>query len=355
MKALVTGAAGLIGAHLVRVLLDRGHSVRALVRDGSRRGALAGLPVEVFATDLMNAGRELHLACAGCDVVFHTAAHFAYSGVAAAMLHATAVGGTETVLAACARTGVPRVVVSSSSVVFGYSDKATGIDETAGLATGDGEPPYVAAKIAQHRRALAFGAALRLDVRLACPTMTLGPTVARLGPSNGLIVAYLADPFGCTFPGGCNLVAARDVAVGHALIAQHGAAGESYLLGSANLTWQQIHSAIAELAGVAPPRLELNQTLAFLAASGEELSAAMRGRAPLSTREQAAMVGRYYWYSHAKAAAFGYAPAPARAALIETISWLAASPHISREVRAGMHLADDIHRFRAAAARGNAA
>jgi dihydroflavonol-4-reductase len=352
MKALVTGAAGLIGAHLVRSLLDRGHAVRALVRDGSRRAAWAGLPVEVFATDLMDAGRALDLACAGCDVVFHTAATFAYSGIAASELRATAVGGTENVLAACARMGVPRVVVTSSSVVFGHG--ATGIDETAGLATGEGEPPYVAAKIAQHQRALALGAALRLDVRLACPTMTLGPTAARLGPSNGLIVAYLADPFGCTFPGGCNLVTARDVAAGHVLIAEHGAAGESYLLGSENLTWQQIHSAIAELAGVAPPRLELNQTLAFLAATGEEMSAAMRGRAPLSTREQAAMVGRCYWYSHAKAAGLGYAPSPARTALIEAISWLAASPHISREVRAGMHLADDIYRFRASA-QGNAA
>ena len=58
------------------------------------------------------------------------------------------------------------------------------------------------------------------------------------------------------------------------------------------------------------------------------------------------MVGRYYWYSHAKAAALGYAPAPARDALIETISWLAASPHITREVRARMRLSADIYRFR---------
>jgi dihydroflavonol-4-reductase len=81
----------------------------------------------------------------------------------------------------------------------------------------------------------------------------------------------------------------------------------------------------------------------------------MSGRPPLSTREQAAMVGRYYWYSHAKAAGLGYAPSPARTALIEAISWLAGSRHISREVRAGMHLADDIYRFRAFAAQGKAA
>jgi dihydroflavonol-4-reductase len=351
MRALVTGAAGLIGAHLVRALLDRGHTVRALVRETSRRDALSGLPVEITVADVLHAGRDLDIACAGCDVVFHGAAHFAY-GVDATTLFTTAVNGTENMLAACARMGVSRVVVTSSSVVFGHCKAATCRDETAGLATDAGEPPYVAAKIAQHRRTLELGARLKLDVRLACPTMTLGPTAGRLGPSNGIIVAYLADPFCCTFPGGCNLVIAHDVAIGHALIAEHGAAGESYLLGSENLTWQQIHAAVAALAGVAPPRLELNQTLSFLAATAEELRASVRDRAPLSTREQAAMVGRHYWYSHAKAAAIGYAPASARAALIETISWLAASPHISRDVRAGMHLADEVYRFRAASARG---
>jgi dihydroflavonol-4-reductase len=159
-------------------------------------------------------------------------------------------------------------------------------------------------------------------------------------------VAYLADPFGSTFPGGCNIVSARDVAAGHLLIAEHGTAGQSYLLGSENLTWRQIHGMIAELAGVAPPRLELNHASAFLAATAEEIRAALAGLSALSTREQAAMVGRHYWYSHAKAAAMGYAPCSARDALIETISWLAASPHITREVRTCMHLAADIYRFR---------
>ncbi len=349
MKALVTGATGLIGAHLVRALLARGWHVRALVRETSRRDALAGLPVDIVIADVLNAGRDLDMACTDCDTVFHTAAHFTYSGIDAATLHATAVTGTETMIATCARMDVRRVVVTSSSVVFGHRDVAACIDETAGPASGDGEPPYIAAKLAQHRRALELGMALKLDVRLACPTMTLGPAGDRLGPSNGIVGAYLADPFGCTYPGGCNLVAARDVANGHALIAERGTPGECYLLGSENLTWQQIHATIAELAGVAPPRLELSQTLMFLAATAEELRATVAGRAPLSTREQATMGGRYYWYSHRKAAALGYAPVPARSALIETISWLAASPHISREVRAGMHLAADIYRFRAAA------
>ena len=214
MRALVTGAAGLIGAHIVRALVGAGHEVRCLVRQTSRRGSLDGLPVTWVVVDLLDAGTGLDVACADCDMVFHTAAHYAYGGVNSVEQRRTAVVGTEALLRACARQGVRSVVVTSSSVVFGYRDDAVGISEAAVLASGDGEPSYVAAKIAQHRHSLRMAEVLGLDVRLACPTMTIGPTGSRLGPSNGMIAAYLVDPFGCTFSGGCNIVSARDVAAG---------------------------------------------------------------------------------------------------------------------------------------------
>jgi dihydroflavonol-4-reductase len=347
MRTLVTGAAGLIGSHLVRTLCELGHDVRALVRPSSRRDALAGLPVEFVTADVMQMDDRLLQACIKCDVVFHAAAHFTYRPDSE-VLHSVAVTGTENVLKAAAKAGVSRVVVTSSSVVFGYTNGPLVIDETARMTGGSHQPPYVEAKIAQHQRALALADRLGVSIVLACPTITVGPTMATLGPSNGIIAAYLNDPFRCTFPGGCNIVAARDVAMGHVVLAKCGSPGESYLLGSENLTWQQIHTRIADLTGIRQPIFELNHTTAYLASTAEELRARLEGRAPLSTREQATMVGRYYWYSHLKAAQIGYAPCAAQDALIEAISWLVASPHVNRETRAGLHLAPDIHRFRAA-------
>jgi dihydroflavonol-4-reductase len=346
MRALVTGATGLIGAHLVRALVDAGHEVRCLVRQTSRRDSLEGLPVTWVVADLLRDSKVLDTACAECDAVFHTAAQYAYGGISSTEILDTAVAGTEALLRACNRQAVRTVVVTSSSVVFGHSNRGTIICEGEPVAGSDGEPTYVFAKIAQHHRAQRLAKLLKLDVRFACPTMTLGPTNSRLGPSNGLIVSYLTDPFSSTFPGGCNLVSARNVAEGHLLIALNGTAGESYLLGSENLTWRQIHGMVADLAGVSPPLAELNHVSAFLAAATEELLAAMAGRVALSTRQQATMIGRYYWYSHAKAAALGYAPTTARNALIETISWLASSSYITREVRTRMHLSPEIYRLR---------
>lgn len=94
MKALVTGANGLIGSNLVRELLTAGYQVRAMVRATSNVSGLAGLEVELVTGDLL-VPESLAAAAEGCEVVFHTAAVFAYGGYAAAELDHIAVDGTK--------------------------------------------------------------------------------------------------------------------------------------------------------------------------------------------------------------------------------------------------------------------
>src|SRR5580692_7881015 len=125
MRALVTGATGLIGTHLVHALVEAGHEVRCLVRQTSRRDSLEGLPVTWVVADLLHDSKALDAACAECDVAFHTAAHYAYGGVSPTEMLDTAVAGTEALLRACDREGVRTVVVTSSSVVFGYSNRGS--------------------------------------------------------------------------------------------------------------------------------------------------------------------------------------------------------------------------------------
>jgi dihydroflavonol-4-reductase len=347
MKVLVTGATGLLGVHLVRALLTAGYEVRALVRPSSSRQNLDGLPVEFAVGDVLVCDDNLRSACAGCKLVFHAAAYFAYAGRSPAELSATAVEGTKNILSACAGQTVDRVIITSSSIVFGYATAADIVmDEHAPVAMQANESPYVTAKTEQHLAALALSKSLGVEVVLACPTIILGPANTPLGPSNGILVSYLSDPTRSTFAGGCNLVGAEDVSNAHLMLAERGQAGESYLLGGSNITWHDIHSEISTLAGLSGPHLELGHTLAYLAASLDELRSAFIKRPPLSTRIQAAMIGRYYWYSDEKARALGYAPKPAKTVLLETMSWIVTSPHISRETRATLKLSPDIFRFR---------
>jgi dihydroflavonol-4-reductase len=347
MRALVTGANGLIGANLVRELLRRGDEVTGLVRAGSEIGGIADLPIRLVVGDVLDPG-SLPDAVAGQDVVFHTAVAFSYWGHDPAEMARTATDGSLNVLAASAEASVSRVVMTSSSVTLGASYRTQVRDEDSHADDDPGESAYVLAKIAQERAASEAARQLGVEIVFACPTMSVGPFGAGLGPSNGLIAGYLADPMRLTWAGGCNIASVQDVAAGHILLAERGAPGARYVLGAENLTWRQIHTLVADLTGVAPPSTEATAVTCYGLAVAEETRARLTGRAPLATRAQARMVGRFYWYSHARAAALGYSPRPARVALAEAVAWLVASPYVARETRAGLRLAREVHAARLA-------
>ena len=73
MKALVTGASGLVGANVVRSLLERSHSVRVLVRPTSDLRALESLPIEIVQGDVLEPSTLRH-AAQDQEVLFHAAA-----------------------------------------------------------------------------------------------------------------------------------------------------------------------------------------------------------------------------------------------------------------------------------------
>jgi dihydroflavonol-4-reductase len=207
-------------------------------------------------------------------------------------------------------------------------------------------PPYVVAKVEQERAAFRRAAELGVDLVAVCPTITIGPHDYRLSPSNAVIVNYLADPLKITYPGGCNIVSVSDVARGHVIAAESGKPGERYLLGSENLEWSTIHTMISEFCGAAGPLYRTNHTGSYFASTASEVLAWLSRKDPISTRVQAKMVGRYYWYSHDRMASLGFKPKPARAALAEAVSWLLASSHISRELRSTLRASREVFKAR---------
>jgi dihydroflavonol-4-reductase len=338
VKAIVTGANGLIGANIVRELHTSGHKVRAFVRPTSDLRSLKGLDVETIAGDLLQP-ETLNEAMRGCDILFHAAAVFAYWGYTPEQLRRIAVTGTINALNTAKRAGVGRVVLTSSSVVLGSSRRGEVRDETCEIGEGD-PPPYLIVKAEQERAAFKRAAELGIELIAVCPTMSVGAHDYRLGPSNAIICSYLNDPFKITFPGGCNIVSVQDVARGHVLAAERGKPGERYVLGSENLEWPAIHRTISELCSVPGPHFYANHTSSYLAATAQEILSWLIHTKPLTTRTQAKMVGRYYWYSHDCAAAeLGYKPRSARQALAQAIAWLVESPHISPLLRVTLKLA----------------
>jgi nucleoside-diphosphate-sugar epimerase len=115
MRALVTGATGFIGSHIVQHLLARGDRVCALVRQGSDTRHLAQQRVHLIQGDLTDPA-TLVAAVDGIDVVYHAAA-LGKSHTPTAIV-ATNVTGTKNLLAACAKKAVGRFVYISSVSVY---------------------------------------------------------------------------------------------------------------------------------------------------------------------------------------------------------------------------------------------
>lgn len=176
-KVLVTGADGFIGSHLVELLLAEGYAVRALSQYNSFNywGWLEDIKhpaLEIVNGDVRDSAFCRHIT-RGCDTVFHLAALIAipYSYVAPESYVDTNVKGTLNMCQAAKDEGVRRLVVTSTSEVYGTA-RYVPIDEKH---PRQPQSPYSATKIGADAIAESFYNAFGLPVVIARPFNTYGP------------------------------------------------------------------------------------------------------------------------------------------------------------------------------------
>lgn len=179
-KVLVTGADGFIGSHLVEHLVARGARVKAFVYYNSFNswGWLDTLPrktsnkIEVFTGDIRDPNGVLK-ATEKVDIVFHLAAligiPFSYHSPDSYV--DTNIKGTLNVLQAARKTGVKKIVHTSTSEVYGTA-QYTPIDEAHPI---NPQSPYAATKSAADELALSFYRSFDLPVAVLRPFNTFGP------------------------------------------------------------------------------------------------------------------------------------------------------------------------------------
>jgi nucleoside-diphosphate-sugar epimerase len=227
----VTGATGLAGANVCKLLIERGDSVRALARAGADVEPLQALGVEVVAGDITEADDVLR-AAKGSDAAIHCAALLGGASQDLADFEAVNIGGTKNVLDAAETVGLRRVVAVSTGTFF---DTAGGLDrEDAPVTKESSSDPYTITKKAAFLDAMARAAAGQ-DVVSTHPGAIFGPSPVvsnALGRTsfNRVLMSALRERIDryLTFP--VSWVFADDIARGCILALDKGVPGERYML-----------------------------------------------------------------------------------------------------------------------------
>jgi nucleoside-diphosphate-sugar epimerase len=174
MRVCVTGGTGFIGGALVERLLSDGATVRLLARPSPRADALTKRGAEIVRGDLSSA-QALDHAVRETEVVFHAAA-MVEGGGSREQFTGTNLGGTQQVLEACIRQGVPHVVYLSSIAVYGLIQSGERIDEhTLRDKSPEKRDSYAQSKIEAEEHATAIGSKTRLAVTILQPGVVYGP------------------------------------------------------------------------------------------------------------------------------------------------------------------------------------
>ncbi len=326
MKALVTGATGFVGAAVVRALLAAHWQVRALVRRGSDRSNLGQLDVEVAQGDLTDFD-SLARAAQGCAGLFHVAADYRLGATDPSQLYRNNVEGTRNMLNAARRAGVQRIVYTSSVAAIGIpADGAPG-DERTPVTLDDmighyKRSKYLAEEVVRETAREAAAAGEATSVVIVCPSTPVGPGDVKPTPTGQLVLDAAAGRMPAYVDTGLNIVHVDDVAAGHLLAYERGAAGERYILGGQDMTLREILEAIANLVGRDPPRVRLPYGMVLPIAYLAEGYARLSGSSGRITLEGVRMSRKRMFFSSAKAVReLGYRWRPPVEAFEDAIRW----------------------------------
>jgi len=320
VKAVVTGATGFIGAHIVRELLREGAAVKVLVRQGSERRNLAGVTVEIVEGDLLDKP-SLTKALTGCDTLFHAAADYRLWTRNPAAMYAVNVNGTENILEAALAVGIEKVVYTSSVGTLGNPGDGTPGDESTPVTLAEMTGHYKKSKFLAERAAEAF-VQRGLPLVIVNPSTPIGPFDIKPTPTGKIVVDFLVGKMPAYLETGLNLLPVEDCAKGQILAARKGRIGEKYILGGTDTTLAEMFGMLAKISGLPAPRICLPYGPVLAAAWINAAFSAITGKEPLIPLAGVQMARKMMYFSSKKAKMeLGFEATSVYAALERAVEW----------------------------------
>lgn len=328
MKVFLTGATGFIGGNLVRMLLSDGYEVRALVRSGSDQRNVAGLPLESVTGDLDN---EQNLAeqIAGCDAVFHVAAHYSLWIKDRGTIYRANVTGTKNLLAAAKTAGVKRFIHTSSVAAIGVPPAGTLANEETRTTVEALVSDYKKSKFLAEQAALE-AARNGLDVVVVNPSTPIGAYDVKPTPTGDIVLRFLQNRMPAYVHTGLNLIDVDDVARGHILAWQKGRTGERYILGNRNLTLKEMLEMLAAITGKPAPSFAVPHFIPLAVAFVDEMILARYfGKTPQVSFYSVKMSQKAMYYDSSKAVReLGLPQSSIEGAIEKAVGWFEANGYV---------------------------
>ena len=320
-RILITGGTGFLGTHIVRQFLNAGETnlkvMASRVPEWMKDAGVKAVEGSVTSRD------DVARACKNVSAIFHLAGKVSRDNTQAAAMNKIHLEGTRLLCEVAKEAGVQTMILASSSGTIAVSEDEQIFDETF-------PPPvdvfsrwaYYASKYYQERAALENFDGEGRKLVILNPSLLLGPDDDRLS-STKPVLDFLAHKIPYSPSGGLNFVDARDAAAAFIAALEKGRHQEKYLLGAANMTFEQFFGRLERLSGVSAPMLKVPKKLAM--AGSSFISSVYKNWGKVSPVmptevEQA----EYFWYFDSTKAEeeLGFAPRDPQETLQDTITYL---------------------------------
>lgn len=318
---LVTGGAGFIGSHLVRLLVAQDHAVRILERPGV---SVAHLPIDridvVFA-DIRN--REaVRQAVRGCRHVYHLAANPNLWAQRRGHFRQVNYFGTIHVLDEALEAGAERILHTSTESILTRIRQTAPIAEDQRVTPRDVIGPYCRSKYLAERHAKRL-ARRGAPIVIVNPTLPIGPGDRGRSPPTQMILDFCRGKRNEYLDAELNLIDVRDVADGMVRALERGRTGRRYLLGHENLSIRQVFAVLARLTGLPEPRWRVPYGVALAAAYVSEFIAdVVTHRVPAATVTGVKLTRRRMHFNPRRSLEeLALQPRPATESLADAVRW----------------------------------
>lgn len=301
-KVLVTGGTGFVGAYIIRELVQRGYTVRAIRRAGSKLPSFIDQQyldaVEWMEADVLDLV-QLNDAMAGMDAIIHAAAVVSFDADQRRQLYAVNVRGTANVMNLALDHSIGRVVHLSSVAALGRTASGESVDEKKQWTDSRLHTHYSISKQMGEMevwRAMAEG----LNAVVLNPSTVIG--FGDWNSSSCAIFRQAYDEFPWYTEGVNGFVAIEDLAGTAVDMLQTETTLERYIVNGDNWSFRKLFTEMALAFGKKPPHRKASAWMAAIAWRLEKIRSLFSGKKPLLNRETARIARSKTYFSAKKIA-----------------------------------------------------